>query len=74
MAGNVWEWCWDWYSGSYYGSPDSVESPTGPTSGPYRVLRGGDWIYSAYYCRAASRGNSSPSYSGRIDGFRTVRR
>ncbi|MBM4100415.1 MAG: formylglycine-generating enzyme family protein, partial [Planctomycetes bacterium] len=42
MSGNVWEWVNDWYGDNYYSTSPSV-NPQGPSSGPYRVLRGGYW-------------------------------
>jgi formylglycine-generating enzyme required for sulfatase activity len=71
MAGNVWQWCWDWY-GSY--SSGSQTDPHGPTSGLYRVMRGGSWNYYADSSRCASRLNSyGPSSAGNYAGFRCVR-
>jgi len=71
MAGNVWEWCNDRYSSSYYGS-SPTNNPTGPTGGTYRVLRGGSWDDVAYCCRVAYRDYDWPGdrYSG--GGFRLV--
>ena len=72
MSGNLWEWCWDWYSSSYYSSSPSW-FPTGPASGSGRVLRGGYWNISAYYCRVAFRYYYYPSSSGVSIGFRLCR-
>jgi serine/threonine-protein kinase len=54
MSGNVWEWVNDWYDSSYYQNSPS-ENPTGPDSGSSRVLRGGAWLDSVQYVRAAFR-------------------
>jgi formylglycine-generating enzyme required for sulfatase activity len=71
MAANVYEWCNDWYSSTYYSS-SPTNNPTGPISGIYRVIRGGAWDYNAYYCRVATRYNYAPTGRSRTLGFRLV--
>lgn len=71
MTGNVWEWCLDW-SSSNYNSNSPSNNPQGPSSGEYRVYRGGGWIGGASGGRVAFRGGDTPD-SGRNDyGFRVV--
>jgi sulfatase modifying factor 1 len=69
MAGNVWEWCWDWY-GAY--SSSSQTDPRGPASGASRGSRGGSCSYYARTCRTAIRYQLNPTLSGDNIGFRSV--
>jgi formylglycine-generating enzyme required for sulfatase activity len=74
MHGNVIEWCHDYYGEDYY-KQSSEKDPTGPTSGSFRVLRGGSWDrYRARNARSAFRfGNDADFRYGYGFGFRLVR-
>ncbi len=67
MHGNVSQWCNDWY-GDFSGSAE--RDPTGPSSGSYRVDRGGGWCSSAWDCRSAFRDRSTPGGQSSALGFR----
>jgi len=69
MSGNVWEWCSDLYGGDYYGK-SLKNNPAGPTTGSYRVPRGGGWDDYATRCRVANRFRDSPGARRNYLGFR----
>jgi formylglycine-generating enzyme required for sulfatase activity len=69
LAGNVWEWCADWF-GDY---PDQGETdPTGPKRGTSRVLRGGAFSNGPWNLRAAYRIDLHPEYRDLFSGFRVL--
>ena len=70
MAGNVFQWCWDWYATPYAGGSDP-HGPAGPLY--FRVVRGGSWFDRADDARCADRGWGQPDDSEYIFGFRCVR-
>jgi formylglycine-generating enzyme required for sulfatase activity len=70
MHGNVNEWTADFH-GDY--RSEAVSDPTGPSTGPFRVRRGGSWLYGAQICRSASRGPNTPGGSEHDVGFRLLR-
>ena len=72
MAGNLFEWCWDWWLLDYYSSSPGVD-PRGPDTGSSRIIRGGSWDHRALGSRCAQRGANAPGGSSNTVGFRVVR-
>jgi formylglycine-generating enzyme required for sulfatase activity len=71
MAGNVEEWCSDWYD-IYNYTLDPVTNPTGPASGTYRILRGGSWGTTYIQIHNRYRSYFGPTDIGSNFGFRCV--
>ena len=74
MAGNVWEWCYDFFSPDYYQHSSFVD-PQGPDVGTRRVMRGGSYLCHESYCNrygVAARSSNTPESTMGNGGFRVA--
>ena len=73
MSGNVWEWCWNWFTDSYDTEKEGGSDPTGASAGSSRVARGGCWLNLSDDCAVSCRNDFSPNSRILSLGFRVVR-
>ena len=71
MHGNAFEWCFDRYEEDYY-ADSPTDDPSGPTTGLFRVYRGGSVFCYSVHCRSATRQRETPDFRSSLLGFRVA--
>ncbi|MBC8204542.1 formylglycine-generating enzyme family protein [bacterium] len=73
MAGNVWEWVYDYYSPTFYADSTKWNNPKGPAKGTAKVIRGGSFNYTAEFITVYCRNRLKPASQLNFVGFRCAK-